>query len=323
MQTSDYVDIMARANSCLEQQEQDYLFTMLDNLEKLYQIRRENRTEQIFWNQFWHEWDFPKLRDARKQAFDDMEDDKYFHHIKENRIVYRNFEKAVVIDHLRLRLYILILLHNDTTDINCEIFYNLQAYVQQFLEYNKQTYFITKRKEEQAIHTAPDTFYNIDSIQTENLEVTSHEDAIVQPVDEDIVGALVVSKKSRRKKKRLKQKNGKKDSQTKAEIVNRPKLCLQIKTPEGMIIELGNSTLTYIEFIKRIGYQKVQSLRIKYKDSSIFKRTSRAGYKEIKPGIYLNCSMKNNTKIEIINEICRRLGLSYQASLIEIHTGKK
>lgn len=295
----------------------------MDNLEELYQIRRENHTEQIFWNQFWHEWDFPKLRDARKQAFDDMEDDESFHYINENRIVYRNFERAVVLDHLRLRLHILILLHNDTTDINCEIFYNLQAYVQQFLEYNKQSYFITKRKEEPATPMASVAFKELASTQTEIEELAPEGNAIVQPVNEEVVGAVVISKKSRRKRKRSKQKKVKKDTQTKAEMVKRPKLRLQIKTPEGMIIELENSSLTFLEFIKRVGYQKVQSLRIKYKDSSIFKKTSRGGCKEIKPGIYLNCSMKNNTKIEIINEICRRLGLSYQASLIEIHTGKK
>lgn len=68
----------------------------------------------------------------------------------------------------------------------------------------------------------------------------------------------------------------------------------------------------------RVGYKEVQALKIQYEYSSIFRHKKLNGwFKEIKSGLYLNCKMNNESKIQIINEVCERLGLSYQASIIE------
>lgn len=77
----------------------EMLLDLLDRLEELHKIRRENTIDQKFWNQFWHRWDFYKLRDAYQQAFKDMAADIYF---KVNwefvGLSNGNFEKVVASD---------------------------------------------------------------------------------------------------------------------------------------------------------------------------------------------------------------------------------
>lgn len=145
MQLSEYIDSITRVKSCLEEREQELFFTLLDKYEELYRSRRATRTEQVFWNQFWYEWDFPKLRDARQLAFEDMAADEYFHHIRENRAGYRNFEKAVALDILCYRLQILLQFSNDFPDFHCESFFNLQSHVQHFFENSDLLPIIIKR----------------------------------------------------------------------------------------------------------------------------------------------------------------------------------
>lgn len=307
MQLSNFIDIITRAESCLEEREQDFLFALLDSYEELYLSRRVTRAEKTFWNQFWYSWNYPKLRDARIQAFEDMAADKYLHHITENRSVYRNFEKAVALDMLRVRLQILYTLGCDFSDLHQEIFYNLQSHVQQSYESNDLPPLITER----LVPATP------------SPTVTPKEVEISQSVKKEVASAVAASKKEtkRQKRKRLKQEHKEQRIKEAKEKPHQSKifLRLQVITPEGEYIETGNSNLTFLEFILRVGYKEVQSLKIQYEYRSIFRYKKVNGwFKEIKPGLYLNCQMNNDNKILIIDEVCNRLGLSYQASIIEV-----
>lgn len=199
MQLSNYIDTIIRVRSCLESQEQEYLFTLLDSLEEFYRLRRESRSEQIFWNQFWHTWDFPKLRDARQLAFEDMAADKYFTHVRENISIYRNFERAVVFDHYRCRLQILLDLSSDVADLYQEIFYNLQRQVQQFFENNDLPPINAKR-------LMPEIPKSI---------VTSKEIEITQSVKNEIAVAVAANKEENRKQKRKRLKHKRKEQRPK------------------------------------------------------------------------------------------------------------
>lgn len=134
MRLLDYIDRITRGKSYLVEQEQDLLFSLLDKIEDLYYERRSTRGEQLFWNQFWHKRDFQNLHNSRQQALEDMATDRYFHHIKENRFTYRNFETAVAYDLFRYKRKILYYLESDFSRLSIDIFFNLQRQVQEFLE---------------------------------------------------------------------------------------------------------------------------------------------------------------------------------------------
>ncbi len=134
MQLHNYLDKISQAKYCLEQREQDVLFAMLDSYEELYQTRRATRADRSFWNQFWRQWDFPKLRDARQQAFEDIASDEYSYLIVDNTFRYRNFETTVALDILRCRLNILICIENGFPDLHNELFYDLQQNILHFIE---------------------------------------------------------------------------------------------------------------------------------------------------------------------------------------------
>ncbi len=142
----DYIDEIIRVKSCLVEQEQDLLFADLDSFEELHHIRRSTHSERQFWNQFWRNSEYPQLREARLRAFADMAEDETFHHINDNRIFYRNFEKTVAIDHWRCRQRIVGELEIDFPDLYNEIFYNNQSLIQRAIQGN-DTYAIRSKQD--------------------------------------------------------------------------------------------------------------------------------------------------------------------------------
>lgn len=304
MKLSDFIDVITRAEACLEEQEQDLLIALLDSIEDLYKVRRETRAEQRFWNQFWYEWDFPKLRDARQQAFDDMAVDKYFHHIKENRVVYRNFEKAVAHDLICCRKEIIYELENGFSDLSVAIFYSLQFQVQQYFENKDFPPIGSKREMTHALNSAVEPKEN--------------------SAQEEIAVAASTAQKETKLQKRnqleqeRKERDVKEPRETNKEKGTKwPGYCrLQILTPEGDFIETGNSNLTFLEFVLRVGYKKVRALGLTFEDEPIFGDTPKNGWwKEITKDVYLCCRMNCELKIEYINKICNALGVNYKPSM--------
>lgn len=306
MQPSDYIDKIERVTSYLEKQEQDCLFSMLDNIEELYISRRATRSEQVFWNQFWHAWDFPNLRDARQQALEDIAADEYFHNIRENHFGYKNFEKAVAIDVLRYRLQILLNLGSDFEDLRQKIFYNLQNQVQQFLGSNDLTPIIKDR-----LDVNSPIILNVseraDITQSSKNEGTTETEAYKLKNK---------SKKSKRLKKEIKIQRHKESNENTHKWPEFYRL--QIQTPKGNFIELGNSNDTFLEFVKRVGYRKVRDLGIIFEDEPIFSDTPKnGGWKEVTKDVYLCCRMNCELKIKYVNFICESLGKAYKPSKIK------
>lgn len=306
MKLSDFIDLITRDKSQQQEIEHDFLFSLLDSVNDLYYCRRATRSEQVFWNQFWYDWDFPKLRDARQQALKDMSADKYFRPIKENSFFYRNFEKAVVADQNQFRYYILWLHEDDYPDFASEIFYKLQSQVQQFLECYDLPPIITKRLNDEP----------------KGKKVKSTGDKLARK--QEIAKAKKESLDERRARlqKERKSKKAKKSSAAKIKSEKKskwPGYCrLQIQTPKGDFIELGNSNLTFLEFVMRVGYKKVRNLGLTFEDESIFSDTPKNGWwKEVTKGVYLCCKMNCELKIEFINNICKAFNLSYTPSMTE------
>jgi hypothetical protein len=122
--------------------EQELLLCTLDSLEVLYSLRRESKITQQFWNQFWHKWEFPILREAYLQAFRDMAEDPSIYTIKSvpTTMSFRNFEKAVASDQHRFHREILSLLDKDYPSLLCDGFYQKQFFVQEYFEYHQTLY---------------------------------------------------------------------------------------------------------------------------------------------------------------------------------------
>ena len=199
MQILTYNDLLTRVQFHLEKQEQDALFSLLESFDELYRIRRENHTEQVFWNQFWCQRNLIELRDARQQAFADMEEDEYFWRAKENTSGYRNFEKTVARDQWDLRKHILLLINSDFPDLNLDIFFNLQKYVQRNIECNNLPKLTTNIKLQPPI--ALGAVPEIDS--TQSLKEMKPNQGIIQPMEEEVSAEVAIPKKKYKKRKNL------------------------------------------------------------------------------------------------------------------------
>lgn len=105
----------------------------------------------------------------------------------------------------------------------------------------------------------------------------------------------------------------------KSKIAQSPKYCrLQIETPEGEMIETGNSNFTFLHFIMEVGWERVRDLQITFDGESLITDKCKNGwYKEIVPGTYLYTKMPCTEKIAIIRQISDKFDLSYKASMTD------
>lgn len=91
---------------------------------------------------------------------------------------------------------------------------------------------------------------------------------------------------------------------------------LQIMRPDNTIIEVGNSNLTFRDFVKEVGWERVKALEISFDGEELFQKTKTNNwYKEIAPGWYLFTKMTCAKKIEIISQICKSLAVDYRPSM--------
>lgn len=94
----------------LHNPENEALWLQRERMDELYALRRQDRFEQKFWNQFWHRWDYGRLKEAATQAFRDM--------LADNDMRCRtvqapsNFEKVVAVDQYRYREALIYLLYD-------------------------------------------------------------------------------------------------------------------------------------------------------------------------------------------------------------------
>jgi hypothetical protein len=324
MLLSNFIDLLTRLQSALYSDEQESLYAQLDSIDELYKLRRCDIIEQRFWNDFWHKWNFPRLRDAYQQAFRDMADDPTIPSINRGEKLhtdsYRNFERAVSSDVFKFRRHLLSLLSLDCPNLSQEVFFNLQAQVQEYYENNYLPLYVVKKARP--------------AKKVKHPPVTKEEYASMS-VAERISKAIQLTKQQRLEKK-LKKKLHQQFHYTPTEIPqdqsliepkpktkqqkknDRPYCRLMITTPTGEIIETGNSNFTFLEFVMRAGWENVKALNLSFEEEPLFCNTQKNGwYKEVTPGVYLYCKMNCERKIEYINQICNSLGLSYIPSMTE------
>ncbi len=96
---------------------------------------------------------------------------------------------------------------------------------------------------------------------------------------------------------------------------------LQFITPDGELIETGNSNDTFLAFVQMVGWERVSALNMEIKGEPLIIHTDEAPsgwYRQLAEDWYLNTETVNVNKIAIINKICDALGeTDYHPSLTE------
>lgn len=349
MYFSDHIDSFTRLDSSIYSEEQETLFYLFDSTEELHKLRRNCKSEQLFWNQFWHKWEYPNLRNAFVQAYSDMADDPFYKTVHRGLVPsinsYTNFEKAVASDLYKFKKSLLSLSELEQPNIFLVASYNLQAQCLQnyygnflsfhhsYLQYADDNETLTQYDTiKNPLHEILDTalknfkqrFKSISSSEirkkmpkTEpNSSISktplTKEEQVAQSVAKEIKDAI---EKSRNSIKSISGVNVSK-KMPKARIDGYRRL--MITAPSGEIIETGNSNLTFLEFVIRAGWEKVAAMNLTYDGMPIFTDTKFNGYHyEVTPGVFLNCKMNCDLKIRFINDICEALGLSYTPAMTD------
>lgn len=98
------------AELCVLSNDNEFIWDTHSIINELYYLRRIDENEKRFWNQFWHSWNYPMLKEASKHAFRDIAADRS---IKLNFVFNSpNFEKAVASDIFKFKQFIINTLYD-------------------------------------------------------------------------------------------------------------------------------------------------------------------------------------------------------------------
>lgn len=351
MQIYNYIDKITQAEANFLNEEEEYLYDALNQIEFLYNHRRENKEEQKFWNQFWHSWDFYNLQNAYLQAFSDMFEDSYFSSVKNKAPIrkeyYCNFEKVVSHDQYLYKKYLINILANESVNFSNIIFYDIQASIQNYISCNikifhsdeilnkkvnidfsknekirvwrKFTHFIEQKKFINNIIEKTQSKAKTSNVSYVNLahnENKSPKERLI--INEEQTNKVKKSKykvntsvkNTPTKIKSTRNKSKKFISENSSRVQNHYRL--KISTPNGNIIDQNNSNNTFLEFLRQVGFFKVESLKITCNGELLIDTYKKnKNYVEIGTNLYLFRGMSTQKKIDIIYKICQLLGLSY------------